>query len=58
MRSRYKIVEEEVLKQKVEYLHNNPVKNGVVEEAEHWIYSSAKNYLCGEGRIEIDLIES
>ena len=52
------ITSEEVLKQKVEYIHNNPVKNGVVEEAEHWIYSSAKNYLCNEGCIEIDLIES
>ncbi len=52
------ITSEEVLKQKVEYIHNNPVKNGVVEEAEHWIYSSAKNYLCKEGCIEIDLIES
>ncbi len=52
------ITSEEVLKQKVEYIHNNPVRNGVVEEAEHWIYSSAKNYLCKEGCIEIDLIES
>jgi REP element-mobilizing transposase RayT len=51
------ITREEVFKQKVEYIHNNPVKKGLVEEVDHWIYSSARNYLCGEGRIEIDLIE-
>ncbi|MBT7589861.1 MAG: transposase [Candidatus Scalindua sp.] len=52
------ITEEDIFKQKVEYIHNNPVKKGLVEDVEHWIYSSAKNYLCGEGRIEIDLIET
>lgn len=51
------ITREEVFKQKVEYIHNNPVKRGFIEEADHWIYSSARNYLCGEGCIEIDLIE-
>ena len=51
------ITREEVFKQKVEYIHNNPIKRGLVEEIEHWIYSSARNYLCGEGRLEIDLID-
>ncbi len=52
------ITSEKVFKQKVEYIHNNPVKKGIVEEVEHWIYSSAKNYLCDDGCIEIDLIEN
>ena len=51
------IMEEDVFRQKVEYIHNNPVKRGFVEQAEHWIYSSARNYVNGEGCIEIDLIE-
>ncbi len=51
------IMGRDVFKQKVEYVHNNPVKSGIVETAEHWIYSSARNYLYGKGCIEIDLIE-
>ncbi len=51
------VTQEDVFKQKVEYIHNNPVKKGLVEEAEHWNYSSARNYLCGDGCIEIDFID-
>lgn len=51
------IVNEDVFRQKVVYIHHNPVRRGLVEDAEHWVYSSAKNYLSGEGCIEIDQIE-
>ncbi len=51
------ITREDIFKQKIDYIHNNPVKRGFVEEAEHWVYSSARYYLCGEGHIEIDLID-
>ena len=37
----------EMLMQKLEYTHNNPVKRGYVDEPEHWRYSSARNY-CGK----------
>jgi hypothetical protein len=47
------IADEEMLKQKIEYIHHNPVKRGYVEFAEHWRYSSAKNYLGESGLIEI-----
>ncbi len=30
--------------QKLGYIHENPVKKGFVEKAEHWKYSSARNY--------------
>jgi putative transposase len=33
--------------QKLEYLHNNPVKRGLVASPEHWRYSSAHEYLRG-----------
>jgi len=33
-----------VLLQKLEYMHNNPVKRGYVDEPVHWRYSSARNY--------------
>ena len=33
--------------QKLEYLHNNPVKRGLVAAPEHWRYSSAHEWLPG-----------
>ena len=43
----------EMLKQKVDYIHNNPVKRGYVDLPEHWRYSSARSYLNEEGLIEV-----
>ena len=40
---------EAMLRQKVDYIHHNPVKRGYVDETRHWRYSSARNYL-GEDR--------
>ena len=48
---------EEMLTQKVEYIHENPVKAGLVEKAEDWWYSSAKNYMEQGGVMEIDELE-
>lgn len=31
-------------KQKLNYIHNNPVKKGFVTKPEYWFYSSARNY--------------
>ena len=39
--------------QKVEYIHNNPVKKGYVDRHEHWRYSSARNYCGLTGIIEV-----
>ena len=39
------ISDHEMLLQKIEYIHQNPVKRGYVDKAEHWRYSSARNYL-------------
>ena len=30
--------------QKLNYIHNNPVEAGLVEKAEDYLYSSARNY--------------
>ena len=38
------IENDSVLRQKLDYIHNNPVKRGYVDEAVHWRYSSARNY--------------
>lgn len=42
---------EAMLRQKIEYIHNNPVRRGWVELPEHWRYSSARNYLLGDETI-------
>ena len=34
-----------IMLQKLEYLHNNPVKRGLVASPEHWRYSSAHEWL-------------
>lgn len=45
----------EMLRQKIEYIHNNPVRRGWVDVPEHWRYSSARNYLLGDHSVlEID----
>ena len=41
------IVSDEMMLQKLEYLHNNPVKRGLVASPEHWCYSSAHTWLAG-----------
>jgi putative transposase len=41
------IYSEEMLLQKIEYIHSNPVRRGWVDEPAQWRYSSARNY---EGR--------
>lgn len=46
----------EVIDQKVEYIHNNPVVSGFVTEAYHWRYSSAVDYSGGKGVLEIDFV--
>jgi len=43
----------EMMRQKVEYAHNNPVKRGYVDVPEHWRYSSARSYLGKPGLIEV-----
>jgi REP element-mobilizing transposase RayT len=48
------IMGEEMLREKLEYIHRNPVKRGYVDLPEHWCYSSARNYLGEPGLVEID----
>ena len=41
------ILDDAMMLQKLEYLHNNPVKRGLVALPEHWRYSSAHEWLPG-----------
>lgn len=38
------IYSEKFYNQKLNYIHQNPVKKGYVTEPKHWYYSSARNY--------------
>jgi len=44
------------IEQKLEYIHNNPVKAGIVEKPEEYRYSSAIDYADGKGMITIEKI--
>lgn len=44
---------EEMMRQKIEYIHNNPVQRGYVDLPIHWRYSSARNYAGLEGLIPV-----
>ena len=48
-----KLVNNEMMLQKLEYMHNNPVARGYVDDQLHWRYSSARNYAGQPGLIEV-----
>ena len=43
----------EVIEQKIDYIHNNPVVAGFVTEACDWKYSSAKTFAGEEGMLNL-----
>jgi len=45
------IYSEKFLKQKVDYIHHNPVRRRLVSKPEEWRYSSARNYLSNDETI-------
>ena len=47
------IEDDEMMLQKLEYIHNNPIRRGFVDEAADWRYSSARNYAGRPGLIEV-----
>jgi REP element-mobilizing transposase RayT len=44
---------EKMMRQKIQYIHYNPVKRGWVDDPTHWRYSSARNYAGQEGLLDI-----
>lgn len=45
-----------VIDQKLNYIHNNPVEEGLVFKAEQYVYSSAIDYAGEKGLLDIILI--
>lgn len=47
------IYSQKFLEQKVHYIHNNPVRSGIVVNSEDYLYSSARNYAGLESVIDV-----
>jgi putative transposase len=44
---------DEMMWQKIEYIHCNPLRRGHVDDPLHWRYSSARNYASQAGLLEV-----
>lgn len=44
------------LKTKLDYIHNNPVRAGILQDPSDYLYSSASVYEGQKGLIDIDLL--
>ncbi|MBW1295233.1 REP-associated tyrosine transposase [Aquimarina litoralis] len=51
------IYSQKFLWSKLDYIHLNPVRSGIVSKASYYNYSSASNYVNGNGIIEITLTD-
>jgi putative transposase len=49
------VQDETMMLQKLEYIHNNPVTRGYVDDPVHWRYSSARNYAGMPGLIDVSM---
>ena len=47
------IQDRDMMRQRLGYMHNNPVRRGYVDAPEHWRYSSARNYAGEAGLLDI-----
>ncbi|HEX5743736.1 MAG TPA: transposase [Flavobacteriaceae bacterium] len=43
---------------KLDYIHLNPIRAGVVYKASDYIYSSASNYIEGKGLLSIEMVDN
>lgn len=46
-----------VIAQKIIYIHNNPVVEGWVEQADQYLYSSASNYVGNTGLLDVAVVD-
>ncbi len=45
-----------IMDDKLDYIHNNPVEAGIVEKAEDYLYSSARDYSGIKGLINVEFL--
>ena len=46
-----------MMDQKLDYIHENPVKEGIVQKPEDYLYSSARDYAGMKGLVEIEFMD-
>ena len=51
------LVSPNFINQKIDYIHNNPVRAGIVENYEDYICSSARNYAGKAGLINVEMLD-
>ncbi len=51
------VYSEKFMRSKIHYIHQNPVRAGIVIKPQDYIFSSASNYVEGKGIINVELIE-
>ncbi len=51
------VTTDEALLAKLAYMHSNPVRRGLCQTPEDWLFSSASWYDCGSGPLRIDSTE-
>ena len=42
---------------KIDYIHFNPVRAGIVLKPQDYIYSSASNYVDGKGILDVEIVQ-
>ncbi len=47
----------QMMEQRLHYIHQNPVEAGIVDEPVHYIFSSARDYTGLKGLLELEFIE-
>jgi putative transposase len=45
-----------LIDEKLDYIHNNPVQEEIVQMPEQYIYSSAINYTGEKGMLDLELL--
>ena len=50
------IVNDKMMCERINYIHNNPVKRGYIEDAKCWRYSSARDYDGIKGLIDVERV--
>ena len=50
------IQSEKMMIERINYIHNNPVKRGYIDIAKHWRYSSARDYEGIRGLVYVDRV--
>ncbi|NJN28641.1 MAG: transposase [Cyclobacteriaceae bacterium] len=47
----------EMMQQRLDYIHNNPVEAGIVDEPEYYVFSSARDYAGRKGLLDVEFID-